>query len=80
LSLGRSGIKPIELSYPVHNDPENQGTLIGISCLILCAVPIVGIVINWIVVKKFPNGTNANTCATIGIVISWLIVILGVAP
>jgi heme/copper-type cytochrome/quinol oxidase subunit 2 len=40
-------------------------------------VPVVGVVLNWSVLKTSAKDTNANTCAMIGIVLAWIVTIIG---
>lgn len=62
---------------------EKQYTTVGIVCLVLTVIPVVGILVNRRAERRFPAGTNANTLAMIGGVLAvwftllWIPIALG---
>ena len=61
------------LANILNNKMNKQGALLGIACIVLSVVPVIGIILNTLVIKKYPNDTNANTCASVGIVLAGLV-------
>lgn len=64
-------------------DPKSripiQRTWLGVLCCVSALVPVVGVALNWLVLKTSEKDTNANTCAMIGIVLAWIVTIIGMA-
>jgi hypothetical protein len=52
---------------------SDEKTALGILGLASAIFPVVGILINWFVLNKCKAGTNGNTCASMGIVLSGLV-------
>ena len=58
---------------------DQQGTAVAVLALILCPIPILGLLFSLVVQKRYSTGTNAHTCGMIGSVLGALFTFVAIA-
>lgn len=71
-------MRTIREPRPIVLGIESQLCL-GLPCCLSVLIPVVGVVLNWVVLMLSTKDTNANTCGMIEIVLVWIVTIIGLA-